>query len=53
MANANIFKDAAIDEDDHEQYLQNETSISKGNLIPKGVYHWKHCMTCGIIFKDL
>lgn len=37
MASANVFKYAAIDEEDHEQTLQDETSASKGNLIPKGV----------------
>eukprot|EP00253_Pinus_taeda_P032932 PITA_32932 len=39
MANDDVFKDATIDEDEHKQTRQNTTSTSKGNLIPKGVYH--------------
>lgn len=37
MANSDVFKDAAIDEDEHEQYLPTGDDDKKGNLIPKGV----------------
>lgn len=37
MANVDVFKDAAIDEDEHEQSLQAGVDDKKGNLIPKGV----------------
>ena len=37
MANANMFKDAVIDEDEHEKALQDVANASKGNLIPKDV----------------
>jgi len=37
MANTDVFKDAAIDEDEHEQSLQVGVDDKKGNLIPKGV----------------
>ena len=37
MENANIFKDATIDEEEHEKTLQDAANASKGNLIPKGV----------------
>eukprot|EP00253_Pinus_taeda_P021722 PITA_21722 len=37
MANADIFKDAAIDEDEHEKYLQDGADDKKCNLTPKGV----------------
>lgn len=36
-ANANVFKHASIDEDEHEKALQDAASASKGNLIPKAV----------------
>ena len=32
-----MFKDAAIDEDEHKKALQDAANASKGNLIPKGV----------------
>ena len=32
-----MFKDATLDEDQHKKELQDATSASKGNLIPKGV----------------
>ena len=37
MANDDVFKDIAIDEDEHEQSLQDTIDASKGNLIPIGV----------------
>lgn len=37
MANVDVFKDAAIDEDKHEKTLQDAASASKGNLMLKGV----------------
>ena len=37
MANVDVFKDAVIDEDEHEQSLQVVADDKKGNLIPKGV----------------
>jgi len=37
MANTDIFKDVAIDEDMHEQSLEDTVGDSKGNLILKGV----------------
>lgn len=37
MVNDDTFKDAAIDEDEHEQSLQAGVDIKKGHLIPKGV----------------
>lgn len=37
MANGDVFKDATIDEDMHEQSLQDTPDENKGNPIPKGV----------------
>jgi len=37
MENIDVFKDAMIDEDEHEKELYDATNTSKGNLIPKGV----------------
>jgi len=37
MDNDDIFKDTTIDEDEHEQSLQDTTDASKDNLIPKDV----------------
>jgi len=37
MANANIFKDAVMDDDEHEWSLQAEAGNMKGLLIIKGV----------------
>lgn len=37
MANAEIFKDIAIDEDVHKQCMEETIDDSKGNPIPKGV----------------
>jgi len=41
MASTNIFKDAIIDEDEHEQYLQDVIDERKGNLTPKVVVSLK------------
>ena len=41
MAKNDVFKDATIDEDEHEQSLQSTIDDSKGNLIPKGVVSLK------------
>lgn len=41
MANTDIYKDTMIDEDVHEQSLQDTTDDNKGNLIPKGVVSLK------------
>eukprot|EP00253_Pinus_taeda_P020322 PITA_20322 len=37
MANTNVFKDAVIDDDEHERSLKVEASNRKGHLITKGV----------------
>jgi len=37
MANADVFKDASIDDDRHECSLQAEAGNKKGHLITKGV----------------
>lgn len=37
MPNADVFKYAMIDEDEHEKEFQDATNASKGNLIPKCV----------------
>ena len=37
MANADVFKDVAIEEDEHDKDLQEEVDTVKGNIIPKGV----------------
>lgn len=37
MANADVFKDVSIDEDEHDQALQEASSAMKGNNTPKSV----------------
>lgn len=37
MANANIFKDAVIEEDEHNKVVQEASNAMKGNTMPKGV----------------
>lgn len=37
MANADVFKDTMIHEDEHVKSLQATTDDKKGNLIPKGM----------------
>jgi len=37
IVNTNTFKDAAIDENEHERSLQARVDVKKGHLIPKGV----------------
>ena len=37
MCNAKVFKDTAIDEEEHEHALQSEHDERKDNIMPKGV----------------
>jgi len=37
MENAEVFKDAAINEEEHDKTLQDEVDSWKGNTLPKGV----------------
>lgn len=37
MENVDLFKDATIDEENHEKALQDAASASKEKLIPKGL----------------
>lgn len=48
ITNLDLFKDVIVDEE-HEQYLEDETKICRINLMPKGVvtleklYHFHNC----------
>lgn len=42
MANGDVFKDVAIDDDEHEHSLQAEAGNRKGHLITKGVVTLEH-----------
>lgn len=37
MENANVLKNASIDEDEHKKALQDEARTSKGKIMPSGV----------------
>jgi len=37
MENVDVFKDAAIDEDEHEKSLQDVGRVNKENTMPKGM----------------
>ena len=37
MLNTDVFKDAVIEEEDHDQSLQKEKEERKGNPMPKGI----------------
>lgn len=49
MANVDVFKDAPIEEDEHEKPLHEKIVVMKGNTVPKGVvsleniYDLKNC----------
>lgn len=51
MANADVFKDASIDEDEHEKSLQDAINDNKGTSSPWVWYLLKISMTCRTALK--